>query len=177
MKAGTYELSRPLSVETLGVEPVIRTITASPEELEALARRFSLPELKSFVATLTVHRRNHGRLISVKGELKAEPVQICVVTLEPFLNSVEDSFEITFTTDPAAAVSEVEIDPESLDEPEPLEGGTLDLGELAAQFLSLALDPHPRKPGVEFDYRGDEAEDEGTRNPFEVLKKLKSDQH
>ncbi len=35
--------------------------------------------------------------------------------------------------------------------PEPLVGGTVDLGAIATEFLILGIDPYPRKPGAEFD--------------------------
>ena len=35
------------------------------------------------------------------------------------------------------------------DPPEPIRAGRMELGELVAQHLSLALDPYPRKPGAE----------------------------
>lgn len=166
------ELSRPLAIDRLGDAPVVQTITAEPAELRALARRLSLEALNGLQARVTARRQSHGRLIQVSGELTAEPVQICVVTLEPFANPVEDRFEITFTTEPGPATAEIDIDPERLDEPEPLEGSVLDLGELVVQFLSLALDPHPRKPGATLDHRAD-APAETTENPFAALERLK----
>ena len=36
------------------------------------------------------------------------------------------------------------------DPPDPIVDGKVDLGALAAEFLALALDPYPRKPGAEF---------------------------
>ena len=36
------------------------------------------------------------------------------------------------------------------DPPDEIIGNTVDLGALAAEFLGLALDPYPRKPGAEF---------------------------
>ncbi len=37
------------------------------------------------------------------------------------------------------------------DDPEPLVGGTIDLGALAIEFLIVGLDPYPRKPGAVFE--------------------------
>lgn len=169
------EFSRPLSVDSLGGGPVTRRIEADATERDALARRFGLEALNRFEATVTATREAGGEIVSVSGTLAAEPVQVCVVTLEPFPNPVEDSFEIKFTTVPPAAASvvDIEIDPDSLDEPEPLEGRTLDLGELASQFLSLALDPHPRRPGAEIDPDLADPGAGGADNPFAALRALK----
>ena len=54
----------------------------------------------------------------------------------------------------------------NLDGPEPMFGGTVDLGALATEFLILGIDPYPRKPGAEFEPPKDVAPDPG---PFAVL--------
>ena len=52
------------------------------------------------------------------------------------------------------ARDDAEIDIEVLlneeEPPEPIVDGTIDLGGVTLEFLALALDPYPRKPGVEF---------------------------
>ncbi len=52
--------------------------------------------------------------------------------------------EIEAAPDRAAALAE------QPDPPDPIVNGRIDLGQLAAEFLALGLDPYPRKPGVEF---------------------------
>jgi len=44
---------------------------------------------------------------------------------------------------------------------------------VAAEFLALALDPYPRKPGVEFESPQPEAEPDEKASPFAALAKLK----
>ena len=39
--------------------------------------------------------------------------------------------------------------------PDEIVNGQIDLGALTAEFLALGLDPYPRKPGVDFSFRGD----------------------
>lgn len=60
------------------------------------------------------------------------------------------------------------------DPPDPITDGKIDLGTLASEFLTLGLDPYPRKPGVSFEPPGglgvDAAADE---SPFSILRKLK----
>ena len=43
--------------------------------------------------------------------------------------------------------------------PDEIVNGQIDLGALTAEFLVLGLDPYPRKPGVDFQFRGDEETD------------------
>ena len=80
------------------------------------------------------------------GRLAADVAQSCVVTFEPVAAKVEAEFDRLFSGDlPAETEGEVEIDPEA-EMPEPLVAGKLDLGEILAEELSLALDPYPRSP-------------------------------
>ena len=57
--------------------------------------------------------------------------------------------------------------------PEPFDGDAIDLGELAAQQLALALDPYPKKSdGVVEDVNASEqplGSDEVTNKPFSEL--------
>jgi hypothetical protein len=62
----------------------------------------------------------------------------------------------------------VEVTP--VDAPEPLIGGSIDLGAIASEFLMLAIDPYPRKAGVAFE---PPANDEDTGGPFAALAALK----
>jgi hypothetical protein len=57
------------------------------------------------------------------------------------------------------------------DPPDPIIGGRIDLGALAAEFLSLGLDPYPRKPGVDFE--APEGDAPGEESPFAALGKLR----
>jgi hypothetical protein len=77
------------------------------------------------------------------------------VTLEPLTTEVDEDVDVMFSSDiqPAAGTtSDVEADDTlAEDPPEPIVGGRIDLGALAAEFLILGLDPYPRKPGVVFE--------------------------
>jgi uncharacterized metal-binding protein YceD (DUF177 family) len=71
----------------------------------------------------------------------------------------------------------VELDAEAADAPEPVTSGWIDLGELAAEQLGLAIDPYPRKPdaAVPTEWRAEPAETPvGQPNPFAELEKLKA---
>ena len=139
------EFSRPVEVEALGAEGAAFEIEANPEERGALARRFGLLGLDRLRAEVTVAPVSR-RLFRVNGRLEAEVVQSCVVTLEPVAGVVRESFSALFgEAGPGAAA----LLPEAEEEvPEPIELGRIDIGEVAAQHLSLGLDPYPRRPGA-----------------------------
>lgn len=170
------EFSRPIPVDRLGDAVRSKQIEATPEERAALARRFSLPAIEELTADFAIRRPNLGPIVTVDGRFRASVVQVCVVSLEPFSATVEDDISLSFTLNPVVDALEIDIDAADPDEPEPLEGGRLDLGELAAQHLSLALDPHPRAPGVAVPDEvkaEDDQDEEEPPNPFAALAALK----
>jgi uncharacterized metal-binding protein YceD (DUF177 family) len=137
------EFSRPCTVERLSSDWQTYRLEANASEREALARRFELPSLDALCGTLQVRSLAEQGLIEIEGRVIATLSQTCTVTLEPVPEEVDAAFRRMFTLAPAAPSAEVELDPEA-EEPEPLPAGGLDLGEILAEELAMALDPHPR---------------------------------
>ncbi len=133
------------------------TLDAKPQECAALAAMFGIVAIRDLSADFRVTRRASREWL-VTGKVQAFVTQTCVVTLEPFETAVSEPIEERFI-EPAEArgrAPEVILSGLEVDPPEVIVGGRLDLGGLAAEFLALALDPWPRKPGVEFKEQGDE---------------------
>ena len=63
------------------------------------------------------------------------------------------------------------MDLDAPDPPDVLTSDEIDLAGYLVEHLALDIDPFPRKPGAEFDYQPDVAEE----SPFAVLKRLKDD--
>jgi len=151
LKQVEAEFSRIIDVEGLGEDELERRIEADERERRALARRFGLVSLDGLKATVRMKRMSGGA-VRVRGDLEADVVQSCVVTLEPVASHIAESFSVTFAAEPEADLSaEVDLSPEVEDLPEPLAGGALDIGEAVAQHLAVSLDPYPRAPGVTFE--------------------------
>jgi uncharacterized metal-binding protein YceD (DUF177 family) len=157
-------LSRPIPVANLPPEGLDVTVEATPEERDALARDFKLPAIHSLTGSFRVSGTSSR--VHVSGRVEARIEQVCVVTLDPFENGVQEDVEVDFAASGATA-------PQGEDPPDEIVGGTVDLGALTAEFLVLGLDPHPRKPGVDFSF---EAADERPPSPFAALEKLKRDE-
>lgn len=112
--------------------------------------------------------------------LKAELRQTCVVTLEPIDTVVIEEFFQDFTSGGGAS-SRVAAQADELDDPfaeEPpmrLLKGRAQIGPLAYQYLSMAIDVNPRKQGVNFEGEADSSPEAGDRppSPFVVLEKYK----
>ncbi len=165
----------------MSARSVDRQLDASPAERAALAEVLDLQAIDRLVAKLTLRRLSSG-LIEVKGALESEVVQTCGVTLEPVPAKVAETFRLTFgDAQPEPDLSEIDIDFEDSDPPEPILDGKIDLGALVAEQLSLGLDPYPRKEGAALpqEFAPNEAEIAaenelaGKRKPFLGLDKLR----
>lgn len=156
------EWSFLVDVDDIGNTPATYTITADADQMSDLADRFDVNAVENARATLILTRVNGGRVIHVHGTVTADIHQNCVVTLDDMVTPTTDTFDAYFS-DPAQAISfararvdlrakkgevEVEMTDES-DAPEEIVNGQIDLGEVAAQFLSLAINPYPRAPHAE----------------------------
>ena len=146
-----------------------KDLVADADTRAAIARIAGLRELPRLEASFHLLPHSGGGL-RVTGRVSATVGQTCVVTLEPLSNDVEEEIDLLYmpTAEAAAATDdepEAEAEPKS-DGPEPLVGGTVDLGALATEFLLLGLDPYPRKPGAVFDAPRDNRPEAG---PFAGL--------
>ncbi|HYG88300.1 MAG TPA: DUF177 domain-containing protein [Azospirillum sp.] len=172
------EFSRLVQADAVQRKEVVEVIEANEAERRALAERFELEGIDRLKATVRLKRVRGDEMVRVTGELEAEVVQTCVVTLEPVHNTVQDSFEALFAPESLVPEpsEEIEFDASILEEDiiEPFVNGRIDIGELTAQHLSLALDPYPRCPGVELPVSAEPEEDVEERpNPFAALERLK----
>jgi uncharacterized metal-binding protein YceD (DUF177 family) len=168
------EFSRLIPVDRVPPEGSSEHITATEEEREALARRFGLLAIKEFSAHLQLEPWRRGGL-KVSGRWDARVEQTCVVTLEPFEEILREDVTRYFAGQNAPGPAAVTHSVESLEEDEPdvISGGSIDLGELVAESLGLALDPYPRKPGAKFSLGASE-EGRPPSSPFAALESLKN---
>ena len=162
--------SVPVAVEDIpenGLHLAIEAPAAAREELAELAGLRDLPRLAA-VFDLT----RHGAGIHVSGQVSAQVGQICVVTLEPIGNAVEETVDVDFapSSEPEPKAKAARKRARDDDMPEPVVGGFLDLGALATEFLILGIDPYPRKAGAEF---APPKDDDAGEHPFAALESLK----
>lgn len=167
-------LSRPLAVDAIPGLGTDITVEATGPERDRLAKDFGLVAIDSLVGTFRVEKR--GRTVHVTGRVHAQVMQTCVVSLEPFPATIDDPVDIKFAEDASRRFNEDEAGDErevKLDSPDRIVGGRIDLGAVTAEFLALALDPYPRKPGTDFAWGSGEGEAaEADPSPFAALAKL-----
>ncbi len=150
-----------------------------------LAERFGLLSIDSLSAQVEVFPwRKMG--LSVEGIFSAEVTQACVVSLEPVQASLSQTFVLRYRPLVPAGEGnrEVEVNPLEDEPPENLPETGIDLGEIVAEQLVLALDPYPKASEEMVAMAAQKtragAEDVGSSetlekkdNPFDVLKNFK----
>jgi uncharacterized metal-binding protein YceD (DUF177 family) len=168
------EFSRPVLVDVIPTRGMDMEIEANAAECAALAKRFAVNAIRSLTATAHLQAITGGTLFRIEGRLRAEVVQNCVVTLEPLDEKIDETFTMTFGGGEESDSMELDLSPDEDDPPEPLIDGVIDLGEVVAEHLALALDPFPRKVGAEMPEIVDEpVEIENKVSPFAALAGLK----
>ena len=161
-------------------------IAASLEERARVAERLGLRSVEALGGSFELQPGPAGS-VRVTGQVEANVVQTCVVTLVPLPVALTEPVDLRFVAeeDPKAKARHASSGEEEVvvigsdDPPEIAEGGRIDLGELAVAQLAMALDPYPRASGAAFDpaalgAANAAAAAPNTASPFAVLAKLKA---
>lgn len=168
----TQEFSYFVRAGHIKSQPQTYPLKASAAQCEALAKRFGLAGLARLEGEFTLQHERAG-IIAAALQMSADVTQVCVVTLEPFEDTVSEVAALRFV--PAALMQrqqgetedEEDITPESLESPDeiPYENDQIDLGEALAEQLALVLPPYPRKAGASLPA----AVQDDSANPFAAL--------
>lgn len=163
-----------MAVDDIPETGLHREIEAPASVLAGVAALADVRELSGLSATVDVTRKGTGESVRVHvaGRVRARVGQTCVVSLEPVETDVDEPIDVTFAAAEAAIAAEDEErrrKPKD-DPPEPLVGGTVNLGAIATEFLILGIDPYPRKADVEFTPPKVESD---APHPFAALEALK----
>lgn len=167
------EFSRPIKLDLLGSAPRNEAIEATPSECEALANRFDWLALNRLSATASLSRT--GDVVTIAGQVTGAVIQRCSATGEPVPGAIDESFELRLVPEPGHAPdAEIEIDAEEADILYH-DGQAIDLGEIAAETLALALPAFPRAPGADAVLRaaGVVSDDAHASGPFAALQALR----
>ncbi|AFL49537.1 uncharacterized metal-binding protein YceD (DUF177 family) [Sinorhizobium fredii] len=174
--------SYPVKVGHISANPVGVHLSANEAERRALAALWKVNEVRSLAADLQIGRwKKDG--VKIKGEVRAELVQTCVVTLGPVEAEISEPVEAIFVPEGSRLARQADndggemiLDPSGPDIPDTFSGDTIDVGVVVSEQVALAIDPYPRKQGAVFGERIESsAADDKRPNPFAVLKDLKKD--
>ncbi|NLS27742.1 hypothetical protein S2M10_27440 [Sphingomonas sp. S2M10] len=165
------EFSRPHRLDQIGAGESDVRITADESERAALSRRFGLKAIETLDAVY--HLRRDAQGVVARGHLSARLTQACVVTGDSLPAKVEQDFAIRFVPEPAVAGDdEVELTEDECDTVF-YSGGTIDLGEAAAETMALELDPYPRSARAAEVLRAAGVKSEEEAGPTKALAGLK----
>ena len=168
----TIEFSRLQPIDEIGRDGIFVKLSADADEAAALAKRFGIIKITDFKAELNLRHARGGDIIAVSGTLGALVEQECVVSLELVSSKISSKINERFARN-AEIADDILV---SVEEPEAIDdllvGSEIDLGEMLAQCLYLALDSYPRKNDVKLDEELEIASNDITSNPFSVLEKL-----
>ena len=154
--------SVPVAVEDIPDTGLHMEIEAPAAVRAAVAELANVRELPELTAVFNLTRQGAG--VHASGRVSARVGQTCVVSLEPMESALDEPIEVAFS--PSGDV----VPTDGEEPPEPLVGGSLDLGALATEFLLLGIDPYPRKAGAQF---APPKVDESGGHPFAALATLK----
>jgi uncharacterized metal-binding protein YceD (DUF177 family) len=166
----SVEFARPQRVDTIGDDARTIEIDADAQERAALAKRFDLIGIEKLTGKFTIRRDAAG--IVAEGRVAAAVTQACSITGDPLPATVDEPVALRFVAEEDAGQDEVELGDSDIDVI-PYDGGTIDLGEVAAETMALALDPFPRGPNAEVVLKEAGVLSEEQAGPFGALAGLK----
>ncbi|WP_306118590.1 MULTISPECIES: DUF177 domain-containing protein [unclassified Roseitalea] len=178
--AAPSPVSRPLDVSRLAAGGRAVSIGADADQRAALAEIHGLETVDGFRAELVVRPWQRDG-VRVTGEIVADIVQQCVVTLEPLPARLAVPVDATFVPRDSRLARRLEqgegqdvlIDPEGPDAPETFDSPFLDIGAVAEEFFALAIDPYPHKPGAGPVEMTAGEDDQAEQGPFAALDRLR----
>jgi len=158
---------------------------ADAAERVAIARWADIRSLEKLEVGVEIKKLGPTRF-GLAFHLKADLTQSCVVTLDPVPATMDRSFsrELIFVgttrhkpgqTEPAAESETVLVNSSEEDGPEEIQSLHFDLAAPVLEEFVLALEPYPRRPGVEFsaEFHPENEALDPPESPFAVLKGLK----
>lgn len=122
------------------------SLMATKQECVGVATRAGLLEVRHLIVHAEMSHHKRGWRLS--GVVQADVVQTCVVSLDPFTSVLSSDFEVEIYKSEDNSKIDENIMPDETDI-EVLTNGCFDLGEIATQYLCLALDDHPKKSDLE----------------------------
>ncbi|CAN7336052.1 DUF177 domain-containing protein [Phenylobacterium sp. LjRoot219] len=165
--------ARPIRLHELSRGAVTLQLEPDAAERARIAHDLGLESLPALRAEVTVKPWLDGAELS--GRFRATIEQLCSVTLEPFEQPLNGQIDVRVVpagspNAPGESGPEVELELDAPDPPDVLEDDSIDVAAYLVEHLALEIDPFPRKPGAEFDYKSPTQEE----SPFAVLKALKT---
>jgi hypothetical protein len=143
---------------------------ANAQELEAIKRYAEIEQVASFKAEVKVSPLSGGRFRAT-GALNAEAVQASIIDLSSVPASIDETFSVEFWPEETLEAAEEDSNSFEAETPEAFSGGKISIGAFLCELFSVSLDPYPRNPSDNFEWKGDERE--SGVSPFAELEQLR----
>ncbi len=170
-KSSESKFSRLCDVDGLGRELVRIEFDPNEAELAGLRDRLNVQDVKFLQAKVELQRQENSTLVDVHVAYKTVVVQQCVVKLEPVEQEIEEEFSVLF-----AEAEDLEVTPvgveivhtlEDDDPPDMIVDGKIDVADVIAEYIALALDPYPRTAEVADEAYDAKVTEAGQNDPLE----------
>lgn len=166
METLTLTLSSHVTVDRFASGKLRKfVIIPTDEEIAGLLERFDFVSVEQMSAKVSI-RKVARDCWDVTGTLSAQVVQRCVISGDPVPEVVDFAIEERYVRK-AESEDDIEV---ALDGAEPLVGDAIDIGEVVAQSLGLAVTPWPKSPSSDNSLV---LEDTQVEHPFAGLAALK----
>lgn len=150
-------------------------LRADAEDREKIREILKVPAVDDFCADIYLNFNQKEHLLKVWGRAEASLQLESVISLEVFEKKYDTDFSLVYDTEATLKSQREEEEEISISDnlPDVIINGRLDLADIAIEQIALVMDDYPRKDGEVFSYHPSFDPEEGRKNPFDVLKKLK----
>jgi len=139
------EFSRILQTHGLGIAEKPLAYEATRNECQKIADRFKILAIKSFKITGAIQKLPDG-FFQLKAALKAEVLQNDIATNEEFPQSIAENIVLVLAPKSSVPKEEdLEVNEDAVETIPLGRDGSIDIGEIFVQYLSLSIDPYPSK--------------------------------
>lgn len=150
-------------------------LKADVDDLSEIKKILKVPAVKSFSAEIHLLLNQKTNILKLWGSADAVLTLQSVISLEEFDKSYHNDFELTYDTKATLKSQREEEEELFYDDntPDVVINGQIDLSDIAIEQIALIMEDYPRKAGETFSFKTEFTAEEGHKNPFEILKKLK----
>lgn len=174
----TQEFTHLVDLSSLAKSGKKLILSALPAQRRALAERLEVLEIKDFTATLAAKKQGRG-VYRLEGRIAALLMQTSVRTMEPVENTIDEIFSVIFMRQDDFDSMTSGEENGGIEDIEIFGAENINVGEIAAQYLSLFVNPHPvgegealpAEPGEKVRVYSEQDHREKT-SPFAALKNL-----
>ncbi|MDC0349354.1 hypothetical protein OAN21_03000 [Alphaproteobacteria bacterium] len=142
------EFSRLLDIKKLAINVTSLKLSATEGEKIDLAKRLGVVEIRYLEILCKIENNPSKKNIEVIADVSAHVVQSCSITMEEMNEKIKERVTLSVFISEADMENLPENFEEDLEEIVLEEDGTVDLGEIFVQYLSLAVDPYPKSKSI-----------------------------